>query len=183
MPDDNENTAQALALAKALAPTLLELLKPAMTEHLESSISGLKKKNEELLEKLAKRADLAPDDKQPVRKITEDIHLSREEARNPQKYREAEALAKANGVAVRITTDKDGDQALRNFRRAEPTTVDALKGKTHLIHDGVMYITSAAMRDRQNFVRLEQQAKREHLRFQPIATFDNLPEGVVDANP
>ena len=180
MPDDTENTAQALALAKALAPTLLELLKPAMTEHLESSISGLKKKNEELLEKLAKRADLAPE---PARKITEDIHLSREEARNPQTYREAEALAKANGVAVRITTDKDGDQALRNLRRAEPTTVDAMKGKTHLIHDGVMYITSAAMRDRQNFVRLEQQAKREHLRFQPIATFDNLPEGVVDANP
>lgn len=181
MPDDTENTAQALALAKALAPTLLELLKPAMTEHLESSISGLKKKNEELLEKLAKRTDLSPNE--PARKITEDIHLSREEARNPQTYREAEALAKANGVAVRITTDKDGDQALRNFRRAEPTTVDALKGKTHLIHDGVMYITSAAMRDRQNFVRLEQQAKREHLRFQPIATFDNLPEGVVDANP
>ena len=180
MPDDTENTAQALALAKALAPTLLELLKPAMTEHLESSISGLKKKNEELLEKLAKRADLTPE---PARKITEDIHLSREEARNPQTYREAEALAKANGVSVRITTDVDGDQALRNLRRVEPTNRDALKGKTHLIHDGVMYITSAAMRDRQNFVRLEQQAKREHLRFQPIATFDNLPEGVVDANP
>ena len=182
MPDDTENTAQALALAKALAPTLLELLKPAMTEHLESSISGLKKKNEELLEKLAKRADLAPNEPEP-RKITSDIHLSREEARNPQTYREAEALAKANGVSVRITTDKDGDQALRNLRRVEPTNRDALKGKTHLIHDGVMYITSAAMRDRQNFVRLEQQAKREHLRFQPIATFDNLPEGVVDANP
>ena len=182
MPDDTENTAQALALAKALAPTLLELLKPAMTEHLESSISGLKKKNEELLEKLAKRADLAPNEPEP-RKITSDIHLSREEALNRQTYREAEALAKANGVAVRITTDKDGDQALRNLRRVEPTNRDALKGKTHLIHDGVMYITSAAMRDRQNFVRLEQQAKREHLRFQPIATFDNLPEGVVDANP
>lgn len=180
MPDDTENTAQALALAKALAPTLLELLKPAMTEHLESSISGLKKKNEELLEKLAKRTDLSPNE--PAR-LTEDIHLSREEARNPQTYREAEALAKANGVTVRITTDKDGDQALRNLRRVEPTNRDALKGKTHLIHDGVMYITSAAMRDRQNFVRLEQQAKREHLRFQPIATFDNLPEGVVDANP
>ena len=114
MPDDTENTAQALALAKALAPTLLELLKPAMTEHLESSISGLKKKNEELLEKLAKRADLAPNEPEP-RKITSDIHLSREEARNRQTYREAEALAKANGVAVRITTDKDGDQALRKF--------------------------------------------------------------------
>ena len=181
MPDDTENTAQALALAKALAPTLLELLKPAMTEHLESSISGLKKKNEELLEKLAKRADLSPNEPEP-RKITSDIHLSREEARNPQTYREAEALAKANGVSVRITTDKDGDQALRNLRRVEPTTADALKGKTHLVHDGVMYVTSAAMRDRQNFVRLEQQAKREHLRFQPIATFDNLPEGVVDGN-
>ena len=180
MPDDTENTAQALALAKALAPTLLELLKPAMTEHLESSISGLKKKNEDLLEKLAKRTDLSPNE--PARKITEDIHLSREDARNPQTYREAEALAKANGVSVRITTDVDGDQALRNLRRAEPTTVDALTGKTHLVHDGVMYITSAAMRDRQNFVRLEQQAKREHLRFQPIATFDNLPEGVVDGN-
>lgn len=182
MPDDNENSAQALALAKALAPTLLELLKPAMAEHIETSISGLKKKNEELLEKLAKRVDLAPDDKPPARKITEDIHLSREEARNPQKYREAEALAKANGVAVRITTDVDGDQALRNLRRVEPTNRDALKGKTHLIHDGVLYATREAMRDRQNFVRLEQQAKREYLRFQPIATFDNLPEGVVDAD-
>jgi tRNA A37 threonylcarbamoyltransferase TsaD len=179
MPDDNET--QALALAKALAPTLLELLKPAMTEHIDASISGLKKKNEELLEKLAKRTDLAPNES--PRKITEDIHLSREEARNAQTYREAEALAKANGVRVRITTDVDGDQALRNLRRAEPTTIAALKGKTHLVHDGVLYITSAAMRDRQNFVRLEQQAKREHLRFQPIATFDNLPEGVVDANP
>jgi len=180
MPDDNET--QALALAKALAPTLLELLKPAMTEHIDASISGLKKKNEELLEKLAKRADFAPDDKQTPR-ITEDIHLSREEARNAQTYREAEALAKANGVSVRITTDVDGDQALRNLRRAEPTNRDALKGKTHLVHDGVLYATREAMRDRRNFVKLEQQAKREHLRFQPIATFDNLPEGVVDANP
>lgn len=178
MPDDNET--QALALAKALAPTLLELLKPAMTEHIDASISGLKKKNEELLEKLAKRTDLSPNE--PARKITEDIHLSREEARNPQKYREAEALAKANGVSVRITTDVDGDQALRNFRRAEPTTLEALKGKTHLIHDGTLYATREAMKNRQNFLRLEQQAKREHLRFQPIATFDNLPEGVVDGN-
>lgn len=179
MPD---NDTQAAALAKALAPTLLELLKPAMAEHIETSISGLKKKNEELLEKLAKRANLPPDDKPPAR-ITEDIHLSREEARNAQTYREAEALAKANGVAVRITTDVDGDQALRNLRRVEPTTLAALKGKTHLIHDGVLYATREAMRSRSNYLKLEAQAKREHLRFQPIASFDNLPEGVVDANP
>lgn len=47
------NNAQAKALADSLAPLILEALKPAISEHIETQIGGLKKKNAELLDKTA----------------------------------------------------------------------------------------------------------------------------------
>lgn len=51
MPDQNDQHAQALI--EALAPKLIEAILPKIAESVEAQIGGIKKKNDELLGKLA----------------------------------------------------------------------------------------------------------------------------------
>ena len=59
MPDQNDS--QAEALIAALAPKLIEAILPKIAESVEAQIGGLKKKNEELLGKLADTKKPEPD--------------------------------------------------------------------------------------------------------------------------
>lgn len=142
MPDQNDLHAQALI--EALAPKLIEAILPKIAESVEAQIGGIKKKNDELLGKLAesKKPDsiaaidnlmamLTSQEKERAMKnagFTQDaagnwvlggsqqeagVYLTREDARNPIKYREAKQEAEKRGVPVRITDDRD-DPTRRN---------------------------------------------------------------------
>ncbi|MFL4471552.1 hypothetical protein ACERZ8_17325 [Tateyamaria armeniaca] len=117
MADDNDD--QAEALIAALAPKIAEAIIPQLTEQVETQIAGVVKKNDELLDKLAKqksdgltallqsadrdmRERLDADGKFVARKPGDAIKISREDARNVKAYREARALAEKEGVGLEI---------------------------------------------------------------------------------
>jgi len=110
--DDDVNAKQAQALLDALGPKLVETLLPQITEKVEEQIKGVVAKNDELAQKLFDAKNKQHDDAvanlasilngtAPQQKPTE-IVLSKEDARNVQKYRAAKAQAEKEGVELRI---------------------------------------------------------------------------------
>jgi hypothetical protein len=130
MADDDKtqstNDDQASKLIAALAPKIAEAILPQITESVETQMKGLKDKNDELLDKLAKQK--ASDDqlesvktlvaalegKQQQERVDaatghikfpsegQNIRISKVDARDPSKYREAKKLAADRGVDLEI---------------------------------------------------------------------------------
>lgn len=113
------NDDQAKALIDALAPKLAESLLPTLQKQFEEQIQGVVKKNEELLDKLSQskldyttKLLAAADDQQKARlnadrtinfrKDTAPVRISKVDARDPVKYREAKDLAAKQGVRLEI---------------------------------------------------------------------------------
>ena len=119
----DENDKQAQALIAALAPKIAEAILPQIAESVETQMKGLKDKNDELLDKLAKqKADdnhdklLAAAESQyqarldgngvyQGRKPGDSIKIKKSDARSVSKYREAKALAEKEGVPLEIVTN------------------------------------------------------------------------------
>lgn len=147
MPDQNDQHAQALI--EALAPNLIEAILPKIAESVEAQIGGIKKKNDELLGKLAdtKKPDpsatldnlmamLSKQEKERTMKnagFIQDaagnwilggsqsepgVYLSREDARDPVKYREAKQQAEKRGVPLRVIESGE-DPTRRNTGKRE----------------------------------------------------------------
>ena len=111
-----DNDDQAAKLIAALAPKIAEAILPQIAESVEAQMKGLKDKNDELLDKLAKQkasddnlksmqtllAGLDAKDKQErLDKGTmqfdregQDIRISKVDARDPRKYHAAKKLAR-----------------------------------------------------------------------------------------
>jgi hypothetical protein len=146
MPDQNDQHAQALI--EALAPKLIEAILPKIAESVEAQIGGIKKKNDELLGKLAdtKKSDpsasldnlmamLSKQEKERTMKnagFIQDaagnwilggsqsepgVYLSREDARDPVKYRDAKQQAEKRGVPLRVIEPGE-DPTRRNTGQA-----------------------------------------------------------------
>jgi len=119
----DENDKQAEALIAALAPKIAEAILPQITESVETQVKGLKDKNDELLDKLAKqKADdshnklLAAAESQyqarldgngvyQGRKPGDSIKIKKSDARSVSKYRDAKALAEKEGVPLEIVAN------------------------------------------------------------------------------
>ncbi len=119
----DENDKQAEALIAALAPKIAEAILPQITESVETQMKGLKDKNDEPLDKLAKqKADdnhsklLAAAESQyqarldgngvyQGRKPGDSIKIKKSDARSVSKYREAKALAEKEGVPLEIVAN------------------------------------------------------------------------------
>jgi gamma-glutamyl phosphate reductase len=121
MADDNDpNAKQAKALIDALGPKVAEAILPALQKQVEEQIQGVLKKNDELLEKIAKdKSDdslsklLAAADQQQRERLNKDgtldfrkagdpVRVSKQDARDPAKYRAAKELAAKQGVPLEI---------------------------------------------------------------------------------
>ena len=125
-----ENDKQADALIAALAPKIAEAILPQIAASVENQIKGLKDKNDELLDKLAKqkqtddhndlmestkrlldaadaqqqqRFDKYGNSRPPSR--DDSIKISRTDARDVAKYRDARALAEKEGRKLEIVSD------------------------------------------------------------------------------
>lgn len=120
----DENDKQAEALIAALAPKIAEAILPQIAESVETQMKGLKDKNDELLDKLAKqKADdnhsklLAAAESQyqarldgngvyQGRKPGDSIKIKKSDARNVKAYRDAKALAEKQGVPLEIVANE-----------------------------------------------------------------------------
>lgn len=120
----DENDKQAEALIAALAPKIAEAILPQITESVETQMKGLKDKNDELLDKLAKQKEddnhsklLAAADSQyqarldgngvyQRRKPGDSIKIKKSDARNVKAYRDAKALAEKQGVPLEIVANE-----------------------------------------------------------------------------
>lgn len=112
--NDQNNDAQAKALVEALAPAIAAAILPQISESVEKQIGGLKEKNDQLLGTLHKQRETSEQQQSALdaalKKLGqvvpqhggEDIVLSREDARDPAKYRAARAEAEKRGVAVKF---------------------------------------------------------------------------------
>jgi hypothetical protein len=118
---DDANDRQAAALVEALGPKLIEAILPKISESVEGQIKGLKEKNAELLDKLAKskaadplleaadrqqKERLNPGGTFDARKATDPIKLRKSDARDVQAYRAAKAEAARLGVGLQIVADE-----------------------------------------------------------------------------
>ncbi len=130
MADENQNSTQAEALIAAIAPKIAEAIIPQLAEQVETQIKGVVAKNDELLDKLQnmkKDAEIAESAKnlqaitdaatrvmngpqgnntQQNFKPNEPIRLSRSDARDVRKYREARTQAEKAGVVLEIVADE-----------------------------------------------------------------------------
>lgn len=130
MADDdkqkNPNDDQASKLIEALAPKLAETILPALQKQVEDQIGGVLKKNDELLDKLAKAKDddaaaqleklLAAADQQQKDRLNKDgtidfrkagdpIKITKADARDVRKYQAAKKLAAEQGVDLEIVRE------------------------------------------------------------------------------
>lgn len=125
------NDDQAAALVEALAPLLSKALLPELQKQVEEQVKGIKAKNDELLTALAarkaddetaahqKRTDELvnqakrlsgnppKDDKGNLdfRKVGQPVRISRADARDVAKYRQAKDLAAEQKVGLEIAED------------------------------------------------------------------------------
>lgn len=129
MAEDNDK--QAEALIAAVAPKIADVIIPQITEKVEEQIGGVLKKNNELLDKIAKQK--ADDDHKSLvtsaQKLlnnaeaahqkrldadgnyrppspSDSIKISRTDARDVAKYRDARALAEKEGRKLEIVADE-----------------------------------------------------------------------------
>ncbi|TDL78115.1 hypothetical protein E2L08_12510 [Palleronia sediminis] len=199
MPNQNDDHAQALI--DALAPKLLDALLPKIAQSVETQIDGLKKKNAELLDKLAetKKPDpLASIDKllakldaeqreQAYRDAgfsrdaegklslagTQQGHvIDRQSARDPAKYREAKARAEAAGVTLRVVDNSDRDPTIRNTGRRGVTPTKVVTFDDS--HERVRYVR-ADMMGGNGFVQRRLAAEREGYRVRAFHDPADLP--------
>ncbi|MBF9030633.1 hypothetical protein HKCCE3408_09515 [Rhodobacterales bacterium HKCCE3408] len=130
MADDDKqkstNDDQASKLIEALAPKLAETILPALQKQVEDQIGGVLKKNDELLDKLAKAKDddaaaqleklLAAADQQQKDRLNKDgtidfrkagdpIKITKADARDVRKYQAAKKLAAEQGVDLEIVRE------------------------------------------------------------------------------
>lgn len=127
MTDNNADQAQKLI--ESLSGKMVEAILPKITESVETQIQGVVKKNDELLEKLAKQK-ASDDNLEATKKLLagleakqqqeqtdkngvmqfgsegQNIKLSKADARDPVKYRSAKKLAADRGVDLEIVRDE-----------------------------------------------------------------------------
>jgi hypothetical protein len=100
----------------------------------DRSVAALERKTAELLhekKKLeGKPAEVIPGKSAPPASNAEFVVLSREEARDPRKYRDATAYAKAHGKALKIASD--GDAVARPTASTVEMFDDPLEGRTYI---------------------------------------------------
>ncbi|MBC7181838.1 MAG: hypothetical protein H5U14_17390 [Roseovarius sp.] len=99
------------------------------------------------------------------------IILTREQARNPQTYREAKARADAQGVPLRIASDGQ-DPTMRSNGKAP-----VIQSKTFSFddtHDGIRYVRHD-MHSGDGMVQRQMAAEREGLKLRTFRTLDDLP--------
>ncbi|WP_102223886.1 hypothetical protein [Acidimangrovimonas sediminis] len=109
----DENQAQAAALIEALVPKIAEAILPKISESVEVQIGGVLRKNDELLDKLAKQK-IADDEVRKERAArssgfdadaaVKPLRLSRADALDVKKYRAAKAEAERLGVSLEIVS-------------------------------------------------------------------------------
>jgi uncharacterized protein YoxC len=123
MPDNDD---QAQKLIESLSGKMVEAILPKITESVEQQIKGISEKNQELLDKLAKTKDddskakldklLAAADQQMKDRLNDDgtvnfdkggqdVRISKADARDVSRYREAKKLASERGVDLVIDRD------------------------------------------------------------------------------
>ncbi|WFE74252.1 hypothetical protein [Roseinatronobacter sp. S2] len=124
MTTENDNDKQAAALIAALGPKVAEAILPALQKQVEEQIGGVLKKNDELLDKLAKTRELdaldrlvAAADSQQRARLDKDgtfqpksggptsVRLKKSDARDVQSYRAAKAEAERLGIPLEIIAD------------------------------------------------------------------------------
>lgn len=201
MPDQNDQHAEALIAA--LAPKLIEAILPKIAESVEAQIGGIKKKNDELLGKLAeaKKPDpnasldnlmamLSKQEKERTMKnagFIQDaagnwilggaqsepgVYLSREDARNPVKYREAKQEAEKRGVPLRVIETSE-DPTRRNT--GQPDIMKSTVFTFDDEHERVRYVR-ADMQTGSGIVQRRLAAEREGYTVKTFRTLDDLPE-------
>lgn len=183
------------------ARALLDALKPALQEMIAETVEGLRNKNSELIdrEKKAKserddalaRADAALANLNKVLEASERIHpskptlpdnngqfsMSRQDARDPTKYREMRARAEKAGKTVTVVDDGEGDRHWRNAPTAVERTAVA---QTHTItiddtHHKVRYVR-ADHQTGNGIVQRRLDAEREGYRIETWRQPTDLPQ-------
>jgi len=200
MPDQNDQHAQALI--EALAPKLIEAILPKIAESVEAQIGGIKKKNDELLGKLAdtKKSDLSASldnlmamlSKQEKERTMKNagfiqdaagnwilggsqsepgVYLSREDARDPVKYRDAKQQAEKRGVPLRVIEPGE-DPTRRNTGKRE-----VVRSKVFTFadeHERVRWLR-ADMQTGTGLVQRRLAAEREGYTIKTFHSPDDLP--------
>lgn len=177
------------------ARALLEALKPALQQMITETVDGLRNKNSELIDR-EKRAKTERDDAiaradeamQKLRQVLEgseqiapskptgpdlgtEFVLTREQARDPQTYREMRAKAEKAGKPLRIVDAQAGEDTHRRPRADVDSTL-----RTTLVRDDsekVAYMRRDAM---QSDPRAYQRLRAEGFTVQQWSTTDDLPQ-------
>lgn len=200
MPDQNDQHAEALIAA--LAPKLIEAILPKIAESVEAQIGGIKKKNDELLGKLAdtKKPDpsasldnlmamLSKQEKERTMKnagFIQDaagnwilggsqsepgVYLSRDDARDPVKYREAKQQAEKRGVPLRVIEPGE-DPTRRNTGKREVVQSKVFTFDDE--HERVRWLR-ADMQTGTGLVQRRLAAEREGYTIKTFHSPDDLP--------
>jgi hypothetical protein len=124
MADDNHNDDQAAKLIESLSGKMVEQILPKIQASVEAQLEGLKTKNAELLDEL-KQAKAGPSEVDKVRKLLDGldgkaakeddlagyykkgqpVRITKADARDVRKYREARKMAADRGVQLEINRD------------------------------------------------------------------------------
>lgn len=103
-------------------------------------------------------------------KNTAAVVLTREQARNRQTYQEAEALAKARGVPLRVASDGE----VQSWRNNKTPVVQTKTISFDDTHDGIRYVR-ADMHDGPGNVQRQLKAEKEGLKLRTFRSLDDLP--------
>ena len=98
--------------------------------------------------------------------------ISREDARDPAKYREAKAAAEADGATLAVLDQSNDDPTIRNTVKN-----DVVQSKTFTFddnHERVRYIR-ADMETGKGLIQRRMMAEKEGYRIQTFRTPDDLP--------
>ena len=98
--------------------------------------------------------------------------ISREDARDPTKYREAKAAAEAEGATLTVLDQSNGDPTIRNTIKN-----DVVQSKTFTFddnHERIRYIR-ADMETGKGLIQRRMMAEKEGYRIQTFRTPDDLP--------
>lgn len=100
------------------------------------------------------------------------VYLTREEARDPVKYREAKAKAEASGLPLRVT-DTGDDPTRRNT--GQPDIMKSTIFTFDDEHERIRYVRSD-MQSGNGIVQRRLQAEKEGYTIRTFRTLDDLPE-------
>lgn len=98
--------------------------------------------------------------------------ISREDARDPTKYREAKAAAEADGATLTVLDSNNDDPTIRNTMKS-----DVVQSKTFTFddnHERIRYIR-ADMETGKGLIQRRIMAEKEGYRIQTFRTPDDLP--------